>query len=154
LAGRGFTTVGVGYTLAPKATYPTPVLELATALEHVLARADRYGIDPERIVLAGDSAGAHIAGQLGFAIVDGSYAAVAGLPRPISADRLRALILTSGVFDLRLGSDVRGLPGWIVRTILWAYSGVRTALTDERFSHASLVDHVPNGLPPVYLTAG
>src|SRR5699024_9403556 len=93
-------------------------------------------------------------GQLGFAIVDGSYAAVAGLPRPISADRLRALILTSGVFDLRLGSDVRGLPGWIVRTILWAYSGVRTALTDERFSHASLVDHVPNGLPPVYLTAG
>lgn len=154
LAGRGFTTIGVDYTLAPTGRYPTPVLEVAAALDHVLADAERYGVDPDRIVLAGDSAGAHIAGQLGFAIVDETYASAAGLPRPIPPERLRAMVLASGVFDLGMGAQARGLPGWIVRTILWAYSGVRTPVTEERFAHASLVDHVPADLPPVYVTAG
>lgn len=154
LAGRGFTTVGVGYTLAPTARYPAPVIEVATAIEHALEHADELGIDPDRIVLAGDSAGAHIAGQLGFAIADGAYAAAADLPRPIPASALRCLVLPSGVFDIGLGADARGVPGWIVRTILWAYGGARPPLTDPRFELASLVDHVPADLPPVYVNAG
>lgn len=154
LAGRGFTVVGVDYSLAPDARYPTPVVEFSAALRHVLEQAERFEVDPNRIVLAGDSAGAHIAGQLGFSIVDASYAAAAGLPRPLRPDALRALILPGGVFDLALGREVSGVGGWVVRTILRAYSGVREPVTDPRFHTASLVEHVPAGTPPVYLTAG
>src|SRR5699024_4196859 len=107
LANRGFTTIGVDYSLAPTAVYPTPVVELATAIDYVLDRAEVFGADPQRVVLAGDSAGAHIAAQLGFAIVDRSYADTVGLPRPIAASQLRSLILPSGVFDLSFGRDAR-----------------------------------------------
>src|SRR4051794_20430513 len=61
LAGRGFTTVGVDYSIAPGSRYPTPVRQVAAALAHLVDHADRLGVDPGRIVLAGDSAGAQIA---------------------------------------------------------------------------------------------
>lgn len=154
LAAEGFTTVGVEYTLAPRGRYPRPVHEVAAAVRHVVDRADEFGVDPTRIVLGGDSAGAHISGQLGFAITDAGYADATGLPRPIPTSSLRSLVLSCGVFDLTIGHDAPGMAGWIVRSILWSYGGTRHAVGDPVFGYASLVDHVPTDLPPVYVTAG
>src|SRR6476469_11236393 len=55
LAGRGVTAVGVDYSIAPGKRYPTPVRQVAGALAHLIDPADRLGVDPTRIVLAGDS---------------------------------------------------------------------------------------------------
>lgn len=154
LAGRGITVVGVDYTLAPAASYPSPVRDLAAALDHVVARAADLGIDPTRIVLAGDSAGAHIAAQAAFAVVDADYATAAGLPRPVPPATLVGLLLCCGVYDLALGQSVTGPFGPIVRGVLHAYTGVRDTTTDPALAFASLVDHVPSNLPPTYLTAG
>lgn len=154
LAGKGMTTVGVEYTLAPRGRYPGPVRELAQALTHLRQHAEELRIDPERIVLAGDSAGAHIVAQAAYAIVDADYARAAALPRPLRPEQLRALVLACGVFDLTIGSDAPGMAGWVVRTVLWAYSGHRRAVDNGRFALASLVEHVPTGLPATYVTAG
>lgn len=61
LASHGFVVVNVEYTHAPEATWPTPVTQLNNALAYLVAHADELGIDPDQLVLAGDSAGAHIA---------------------------------------------------------------------------------------------
>jgi len=153
LAGHGFATVGVDYTHAPSRTYPTQIEEVGAALRFLVDHADRYGIDPDRLVLAGDSAGAHIAAQAGFAIADGTYATDAGLPRPIPARSLRALVLCCGPYRM-IEQRVSGMTGFFVRTILWAYSGERDPARSGRFAHASVTDHVPAGLPPTYVTCG
>lgn len=153
LAGRGFTVVGVDYTHAPTLTYPAQIHEIADAVRHVTANAAHLGVDPERMVLAGDSAGAHMAGQLAFAVADADYAAAAGLPRPVPAESLRALVLCCGPYDL-LRRRVPGFAGWLARTVMWAYSGVRDPASDPRFAAASLVDHVPASLPATFLTCG
>ncbi len=64
LAAEGYTTVGLGYTPGPEAVYPTAVDQLNETIGYLLDHADEFGIDPSRIVLAGDSAGAQLASEL------------------------------------------------------------------------------------------
>src|SRR6476469_1767395 len=52
LAGRGLTTIGVDYSIAPGSRYPTPVKQVAAALAHVVDHADRLGVEPERVIVA------------------------------------------------------------------------------------------------------
>ncbi|XP_039178228.1 arylacetamide deacetylase-like 4 [Crotalus tigris] len=58
----------IGYPLAPEHPYPAQQLSCYTAVSHFLKNAQDYGVDPKRIVLAGDSSGgtlvASIAQQL------------------------------------------------------------------------------------------
>lgn len=60
LAERGFPAVTVDYRLSGEATYPAALLDVKSAVRWV--RGERpFGIDPQRVVLCGHSAGAHLA---------------------------------------------------------------------------------------------
>ncbi|OXM99840.1 alpha/beta hydrolase [Bifidobacterium vansinderenii] len=61
---EGFHACVLRYSVAP-AVWPQPLLELAATVAWCRSNATRYGIDPDRIVLCGFSAGAHLAGCLG-----------------------------------------------------------------------------------------
>ena len=58
VARDGYAVVAPRYSLAPERRYPTPVLQVMEALRYVGSGAGHHGLDPERVVLAGDSAGA------------------------------------------------------------------------------------------------
>ncbi|NXX91953.1 ADCL4 protein, partial [Centropus bengalensis] len=49
--------VSVGYRLSPEYTYPDQTLDCLTATLHFLRTADTHGVDPNRIIVCGDSAG-------------------------------------------------------------------------------------------------
>jgi acetyl esterase len=51
----------VDYRLAPEAPYPAALVDCTAAVEFIAAAADRFGFDPARLVLGGDSAGGHLA---------------------------------------------------------------------------------------------
>lgn len=53
--------VGVDYSLAPEARFPQALHECAGVVGHLAADGRRYGIEPSRIAVAGDSAGAALA---------------------------------------------------------------------------------------------
>lgn len=81
LAARGFVTIIPDYRKVPEVRYPGFVEDGAAAVRWARAHARDYGGDGERIVLAGQSAGAYIAAMLA---VDGRWlgrdrAAVRGL---------------------------------------------------------------------------
>ena len=92
-AQEGWAHVGLGYTLAPEATLAEIVAEIAAALRHLRAHAGDYGIDPDRIVLAGHSAGAHLAAAILAGLGGG------GQPDDL-AGALAGYVLISGVYDL------------------------------------------------------
>jgi acetyl esterase/lipase len=90
LAGHGWLCISANYRLAPAATFPDPVIDLKRVLAWVREHGQSYGADPSRLVVAGSSAGAHIAVtaaltpnrpelQPGFESCDTSVAAVVGL---------------------------------------------------------------------------
>ncbi len=59
----GFSTFVLDYHVAPF-EYPTSLCELASAVRTVRENAEEFGINPERIAVAGFSAGGHLAASL------------------------------------------------------------------------------------------
>lgn len=61
MAGRGYAVAAVSYRLAPDHPFPAALEDVRAAVEYLEADADELGIDPDRIVLLGRSAGGHLA---------------------------------------------------------------------------------------------
>ncbi|MHB8420466.1 MAG: alpha/beta hydrolase [Myxococcales bacterium] len=67
LARRGFLAINASYRLAPDHRWPAAHEDAATALLWTLREAARYGGDPTRLVIAGESAGANLAASMAIA---------------------------------------------------------------------------------------
>ncbi len=65
LAEHGFAAATVTYRLAPKYQFPAAIYDVKAAVRWLRANAEKYGLDPERIGVIGDSAGGHLAQFLG-----------------------------------------------------------------------------------------
>ena len=100
------------------------------ALDYLQANAERLHIDPDRIAIAGDSAGAQIAAQLAALITTPGYAERVGLTPAITARQLRGVVLACGPYDLGLAGQVSTPAGRrLIKAIMWAYSGNATSST-------------------------
>lgn len=69
-AALGITVVSIEYRLAPEHPYPAALEDAVAAWDWVQAQAGRLGIDADRVVLGGESAGAGIAACLAQRLLD------------------------------------------------------------------------------------
>ncbi len=97
LAARGYVTIAIDYSPAPEARFPTPIRQTNAALAHIVANAKRFNVDPNRIFLAGDSAGAQIVAQTALVISDTNYARQMGIDPGMARTSLRGLVLFCGL---------------------------------------------------------
>lgn len=65
--------VSIDYRLAPEVSFPQPMEDNFAALKWLKDNADELGIDPNRIAVGGESAGAGHAAQLAIAARDRGY---------------------------------------------------------------------------------
>jgi len=75
--GKGWAFASANYRLVPQATVEQQAADVASAIAWLRANAAREGLDPDRIVLMGHSAGAHLAALVG---TDPQYLKGAGVP--------------------------------------------------------------------------
>jgi acetyl esterase len=59
-AAQGYVTVNITYRLATEATWPAAIDDVMAAIRWVRASAAELGLDPERLAVAGGSAGGHL----------------------------------------------------------------------------------------------
>ncbi|MBW8871773.1 MAG: alpha/beta hydrolase [Leifsonia sp.] len=154
LAADGFTTVGLNYTVGPEATYPTAVRQLNEALAYLTAHADSLGIDPDRIVLAGDSAGSQLASQLAVMTTNPEYANLLGIAPALEPSQLSGVVLNCGVYDLGALASLTGIDGWGFKTALWSYSGTKEWSQTYVGSTMSTIQHITPDFPPTYISGG
>jgi len=155
LASEGYVVVGPRYSLAPEHRYPVPPRQMMQALAFLLANAGRLQIDPDRIVLGGDSAGAHIAAQIGALVTSPAYAEEVGITPTVQPAQLRGLALACGPYDLKLARGASSPVGRrFIQVVLWAYSGTREFLEDPAFATWSIPDHLTSAFPPTLITVG
>jgi acetyl esterase len=88
LAEQGFLTMSVDYRLAPEHPFPSGFNDCVHAVHFAAHNASRWGGDPDRLALAGDSAGGNLAA-----------ATAIELAHTIGAPAVRAVALLYGVFD-------------------------------------------------------
>jgi acetyl esterase len=152
LAARGFVTIAIDYSLAPEAGFPTPVRQTDAALTYIVTNAERFNIDPKRIFLAGDSAGAQIAAQTALIISDPNYARQMAIVPGMERVALRGVVLFCGLYD-PTSLNFRGSYGGFMRTLIWAYLGTRDP-HDPRVRELSLTPHVTAACPSVFISVG
>ena len=150
LAARGFTVVAVDYALAPGATYPTPVQQVNEALGYLVKEAERLQVDPSRIVLAGDSAGAQIALQLAALTVQPSYAELVRIAPALAREQLAGLLLHCGIYRM----EPKDVDNEVLATEFWSYSGTRDFLNDRHFATAWVMDRLNGDFPPAFISVG
>lgn len=154
LAGEGYTTIGVNYTIGPEGVYPLAVNQLNEALAYIDEHATDLGVDPSQIVLAGDSAGAQLASQMATLITSPDYAEIMDVAPAIEASQLVATVLNCGVYDLSALAQLDGIAGWGFKSAMWAYSGTKTWAEDSTGATMSTVDWVTADFPATYISGG
>lgn len=125
LTGTGVAGLAPSYPLAPEARHPEPLHALAAGLDQLLGRADELGFDPERVVLAGDSAGAALALALASAVVDPGRARELGVRTTLAPEHLRGVLLACGVFQTH---TIAGAHPWYAEPMLsslWSLARTR-----------------------------
>lgn len=153
LAARGFVVVNVDYAIAPGATWPTPARQINASLAYLQAHAGELNIDADRIVLAGDSAGAQIAAEVANATTSPAHAERVGLVPALQPGQLAGTVLFCGPYDA-------GLVQWdspfaaFMRTVLWSYLGRKDFHDDPRLDTFSVARHVTPAFPPSFISAG
>ena len=60
----GFVVVSVAYRNSNQAIWPAPLVDAKSAIRYMKAHAAKYQIDPNRIVVMGESAGGHLASMV------------------------------------------------------------------------------------------
>lgn len=154
LASKGYTVVGLNYTYGPEAQYPTAVFELNQAHQFLLDNAEKFHIDPNKIVLAGDSAGAQLSSQLAALITNSDFAKEMDFTPALTPEQLQGVVLNCGVYQMNSLLGGKGILGWGDDMSLWAYTGDRDITTSPAMAQMSTINHVTGNFPATYISGG
>ena len=155
LAAEGFSVVCINYELAPKVKYPTPVRQTNEAYLWLFSIADEYSLDLDRFIIAGDSAGAHVAAQFAAIQSNKTYAAAMNFAQTVPMHTLKAALLFCGPYDVTKIDDGSGnfAVDFFIRKSGLAYFGTKD--WSSRFSpHATILHYVTKNYPPTFITDG
>ena len=144
---RGYVLVSLDYRLFPPATGLKTPGDVQCGIAWVKAQAATYGIDPDRLVLFGESAGGHLATLAGYASGDPRLPPTCGA----GDTPVKAVISFYASSDLvheaeHLGSGTR--------RILEGFTGVPLEGHRELYALLSPINHVGPRSPPTLLLHG
>ena len=140
MARRGFAFVNFNYRLAPKWKFPTPLHDTNAVLHWVCRNARRYHLDPSRIILLGDSAGAELTSQYAAIHANPEYAALFRMQLPPVT--IRCVGLFCGMYDMvqRASGKRKGLA--------LDYLGKDLSPEDPRFR---VLENIGANYPPAFI---
>lgn len=156
IAAKGYHIVNINYELAPKAKYPTPLLQLNDAYTWVIANAAQYHFDTTKVLFAGDSAGAQIVSQYALIQTNESYAEQLQIKSIVTKETIAGLLLFCGPYDIQKLSHLSDnkLVTFLLNRVGWGYIGERNWQTSEVARLASPIDFVTADYPPSFITDG
>lgn len=149
MAGDGWLCVSANYRLSPHATFPDHLIDLKHALRWIREHAREYGGDPDFVVVAGQSAGGHLASLMALTANDASL-------QPGFEDvdtSVRGCVSFYGVYDF---TDRHGL--WHHRDLarLLEEKVMKASLDEDReaYEKASPMARVSADAPPFLVIHG
>ena len=149
LAAAGFVTASLFYRLSGDWPFPADIEDCKCAIRFLRANAQAYGIDPERIGVAGASAGGHLAELVATAGPDAGLEGDGGWPGISS--RVQAASAYYGVSDFTVGAmQFQHHTG---KVVLKLFRGTESEKPDL-YRRASPIYFVSRDSPPLLLVHG
>lgn len=134
LAGFGYCVVNMSYRLLPKTDIYGQLEDVKNAIAYTMKNIDLPCMDKDKIILMGDSAGAHIASVL-YCMYEKNE------PKTLP---IKALVLQNMVCDL---SDFLGSGKWLIKKFCKLLYGKKKASEYENISFLGLVDEKIDKIP-------
>lgn len=150
-AETGTLVFNINYRLVPEYRFPAQLQDTASAVAWAYKNALKYGGDPDKIFIAGDSAGAHLASWYGAALNNPAQHKAAGVDNMIAREKIRGLLLFFGVYDLETACNL-GFNG--LKPAIEGFIGIDSPNYKEIAQVASPIRHIDGLYPPVFLTCG
>jgi acetyl esterase/lipase len=160
LARNGYAVFAIEYRLMKPdvKTYPGAVYDTKAAVQYVRAKAGELGIDPERIGLVGDSAGAHLSALVALAGEEPAFASeYRSDPQATVSAKVKAVVGFYGVYDMlaqwehdllarprdNISEKFLGAPPYTNRRVFFEASPISYATADKNSTRFLLIhgDH-------------
>lgn len=137
LAKAGFLAMAINYRLASAeaASWPGVTVDINAAVDWLVGKANEWNIDPMRLGVIGDSAGAHLAGLLAFKAASKSSL------------KIQAVVGVYGVFDLSIQETERE------RMMFQKLMGKSILEAPEEYKNASPIQYIEDAATrPTFVT--
>lgn len=146
---NGFGVFCVDYGLAPDYMFPTPINHLVTAANYIYDNAEKYNIDADRIIVAGDSAGGYYASMLAAFNCTDKLGEVFGFAPKF---RFFGSILNCGLYDLQTIFQTKYILN-VDDAVFLSFIGIRQSDFDsyQYKDYCAPIDHITGDYPPTYV---
>ncbi len=140
LAARGYVVASVGYRFAPQWPFPAARDDVRDAVAFLKAHAAEYGLDAQRLLLVGRSAGGQLALLVAYTTPDPAIRGVVSFYAPV---------------DMKYGYEHPTNP-WVLDStaVLEAYLGGNPAQVPSAYEAASPITFVSSTSVPTLLVHG
>lgn len=155
LASEGLAVVAFEYQRAPEANWPSQLIQVGECCRYLRSVEATYGLDMDRVILAGDSAGAHIASQFALIHTSPVFSGQSGLQPVLEPGCLKAALLYCGVFKIVNAAQVKNRQlRFLMSRVGWSYFGKRHWSDTLGARVATVETYITSDFPPTYLTDG
>lgn len=156
LAKNGYGVFAIEYRLMKPGvkTYPGAVYDVKAAIQFVRAKAGELGVDPERIGLIGDSAGAHLSALVALAQNEPPFnSADPANPNAAVSAAVKTVVGFYGVYDMlaqwqhdqiarpndQISAKFLGAPPTVNRRVYFEASPISYATSDKKATRFLLI---------------
>jgi acetyl esterase/lipase len=146
IVAAGFTVVSAEYRLSGEAVFPAQLDDVTDALRWIGARADELGVDADRVVAWGESAGGHPAALLGLTATRARPGAVTGVVDWYGPSNLSTMAAQARPYSVARPDAADSREAALI--------GATVAQEPELARAASPVSYVHAAAPPFHIAHG
>jgi acetyl esterase/lipase len=148
-SAKGYAVASINYRLSSEARFPAQVQDLNAAIRFLRSKSELYGIDAQRVVVWGASAGAHIAMLSAFDCKKGKFEVAVTTPNPLSTNPISTCV--SGLVDW-FGPTTLGTQNPSPTAL--AYVGCAPAACADAWQRANVLESLTGDAPPLFIVHG
>ncbi len=152
---RGYNVIAMNYTFAPEYNYPIPLKQVSAAVSFLKQNVEKYDLNMNNVVIAGQSAGAQLAGQFVNIQTNSDYADEMEIQPVLSASDIKAVVFNSGLYDpSRFDETDSVVSDYRFNIMGRAYFNVNTFEGNKDVEQSNVIKHVTKHFPPTFMSDG
>ena len=145
----GAFVLNLNYGLAPKYTFPDPVIQLSSIFNWIADNAEELHFDLDNVVLTGDSAGGYYASYLAALTSNKDLQDKLGIYPRI---KTKATVLNCGMYDIKKTLENKKIR-LVADSICFDFAGIKLDQLDdyEHMDKMSPIDFITKDYPQSYI---